>query len=137
MEKTLIILKPDCIGNKNIGETLSRFEAEDFEICACKMMQLDNDLLKVHYAHIAHLPFFPEIQGFMGSRPVIVMVLQGNDIIERVRTILGPTDSTIAAKGTIRGDLGTDKMRNICHASDGPQTAAVEIRRFFKEDELF
>lgn len=137
MEKTLIILKPDCLEQKKMGEVIERFEAADFEIHACKMIALSDDLLREHYKHLAHLPFFPEITEFMSSRPVLVMVLQGERAVDRVRELLGPTDSTIAPKGTIRGDMGSDKMRNIAHASDSLENAEKEIQRFFSPEELF
>jgi len=104
---------------------------------ACKMITLDAALLREHYAHVADKPFFPEIEAFMGSRPVIVMVLQGNAVIERVRNLLGPTNSVVAPAGTLRGDWGTDMMRNLVHASDGPETAEAEIKRFFEAGEVF
>ncbi len=137
MEKTLIIFKPDSLENKKIGESLRRFEEEGFDICACKMVQLNEKILHEHYAHIKHISVFPSIVNYMSSRPVIIMVLQGKDAIQRVRDLLGPTDSAIAPKGTIRGDLGTDKTRNIAHASDSPENAEIEIKRFFAFDELF
>lgn len=137
MDKTLIILKPDCMEQKRAGEVIARFEKEGFEIIACKMMALSVDLLREHYAHVADKPFFPEIEEFMKSRPVVVMILQGANIIERVRDLLGPTNSTVAPKGTIRGDMGTDMMKNIAHASDSPENARLEIERFFQPDEIF
>lgn len=137
MEKSFIIFKPDCIGKGLVGTVLNRFEQAGFQIAACKMAQLDPALLRTHYAHIADKPFFPEVERFMGSRPVILMVLQGENVIERVRELLGPTDSAKAAKGTIRGDFGEDVMQNICHASDGPETAAAEIERFFERGEVY
>ena len=137
MERTLVIFKPDCISRRKTGATLARFEDLDFEVVACKMIALSPEVLRDHYAHIADKPFFPEIEGFMSSRPVIVAVLQGNGIIDRIRRIVGPTDSQEAPAGTIRGDWGTDKMLNIVHASDSAETARVEIQRFFSSDELF
>ncbi|MDR1906788.1 MAG: nucleoside-diphosphate kinase [Puniceicoccales bacterium] len=137
METTLIILKPDCMEKGFMGEVISRFCKEKFEIIGCKMMALTESLLKEHYAHIASLPFFPEILVFMRSRPVIVLALRGDNIIGRVRDLLGPTDSALAPKGTIRGDWGTDKMRNIAHASDSEDSAQNELKRFFKSEELF
>ena len=137
MEKSLIILKPDCMEKGYQGEVLSRFTKLGFEIVACKMMRLGSTILREHYAHIADKPFFPEIEGFMSSRPVIVLVLQGKGVIDRVRLVLGPTNSQKAAAGTIRGDMGENMMVNICHASDSPEAAEVEIKRFFDEDELF
>ena len=133
MERTLILLKPDCLVNKVAGKVISRFEEKNYSIVATRMIQLDDALLREHYAHVAHLPFFPEIAGFMSSRPVLAMILEGENIIQGVRDLLGPTDSTTAPKGTIRGDLGTDRMRNVVHASDSPENAQVEIERFFSE----
>lgn len=131
MEKTLIILKPDCLEQGNAGNVIARFEGAGYTIANCKMMQLTPELLRVHYAHVADKPFFPEIETFMSSRPVIVLVLEGDNVIAGVRELLGPTDSTKAPKGTIRGDMGTDVMKNMVHASDSPETARVEIERFF------
>ncbi len=133
MEETLIILKPDCIEKRVAGEVISRFEKAGFEIVAAKVMQLDGPILREHYAHVADKPFFPEIEAFMSSRPVMPMLLRGDDVIAKVRELLGPTNSKEAAPGTIRGDLGTDMMKNVVHASDGPETAAEEKKRFFPE----
>jgi nucleoside-diphosphate kinase len=137
MEKSLVILKPDCMQNGQAGTVLARFEKAGFEIVACKMMRLTPEVLRVHYAHVADKPFYPEIEAFMSSRPVMVLILAGGGVIDRVRDLLGPTDSQAAAPGTIRGDLGTDKMRNVVHASDGPETAAAEIARFFSSTEVY
>jgi len=133
MEKTLILLKPDCLENKVAGQVISRFEEKNYGIVATRMIQLDDGLLREHYAHVADLPFFPEIAGFMSSRPVLAMILEGDNVVQGVRDLLGPTDSTAAPKGTIRGDLGTDRMRNVVHASDSPENAHIEIERFFSE----
>jgi len=136
MEKTFIILKPDCMEKKLWGQVLDRFAQAGFEIVGCKMAQLGPDILREHYAHVADKPFFPEIEQFMSSRPVIMLILQGEGVISKVRELLGPTDSTKAAAGTIRGDMGESVMINVCHASDSPETAAVEIDRFFKPGEV-
>ncbi|MEM0896709.1 MAG: nucleoside-diphosphate kinase [Verrucomicrobiota bacterium] len=136
-ERTLILFKPDCITKKLTGEVLSRYEAAGFAIRGIKMMQLNDDLLKEHYAHIADRPFFPDITAFMSSTPVIALILEGEDVIAKVRGLLGPTDSNAADKGTVRGDFGDDMMRNICHASDSPEAAGAEIARFFGEGEVF
>ncbi|MGB1127474.1 MAG: nucleoside-diphosphate kinase [Opitutales bacterium] len=133
MEETLIILKPDCMEKRVAGEVISRFEKAGFEIVASKIMQLDGSILREHYAHVADKPFFPEIEAFMSSRRVMPMLLAGENVIARVRELLGPTNSQEAAAGTIRGDLGTDMMRNIAHASDSSEAAAAEKKRFFPE----
>ena len=137
MEKTLIILKPDCMKENLAGAVISRFAEKGYKICGAKMIELTEDLLKEHYSHVADKPFFPEIVGFMRSHPVMVLALQGNNVIQGVRDILGPTDSATAPKGTIRGDYGTGKMENIVHASDSPENAAIELKRFFKDEEIF
>lgn len=131
MEKSLVILKPDCIEKGVVGKVVTRFERAGLKIAECKVMHLNEATLKEHYAHIAHLPFFPEIIDFMSSCPVIAMIVEGNSAVARVRNLLGPTDSQQALPGTIRGDFGSDKMRNIAHASDSKETAETEIKRFF------
>ena len=137
MEKTFIIFKPDCMEKRVVGSVLSRLEAAGFQVIGCKMGRLSPALLREHYAHVASKPFYPEIESFMASRPVIMMALQGDNVVQRVRDLLGPTDSKKAAKGTIRGDFGTDMMRNIVHASDSVENGQAELKRFFKPDELF
>ena len=136
MQRTLIILKPDCIENRHIGDVLGRFEHAGFEIVGCKMLRLSAALLREHYAHVASKPFYPEIEQFMSARPVVVVALQGDNIVARVRDLLGPTDSRKAAKGTIRGDWGSDVMKNVVHASDSEDNARIELARFFDAKEL-
>jgi nucleoside-diphosphate kinase len=136
-ETTLILFKPDAVGGGFVGKVLARFEAAGMKIRGLKMLRFDDALLKEHYVHIAAKPFFPEVQQFMQKTPVIALALEGDNAIARVRELLGPTDSKKAAKGTIRGDLGVDVMVNVCHASDTPETAAQELKRFFRDDELF
>ena len=137
MQKTLIIFKPDCMEKHHIGYVLDRFERAGFTPIACKMIRLTAPVLREHYAHVADKPFYPEIERFMASRPVIVMALRGEDVVRKVRELLGPTDSRKAAKGTIRGDYGTDTMRNVVHASDSDENARIEIARFFRAEELY
>lgn len=137
MEKTFIIFKPDCMEKRLVGTVLSRFEAAGFEVIGCKMGKLEPAVLREHYAHVASKPFYPEIEAFMHSRPVIMIALRGENVVQRVRDLLGPTDSRKAPKGTIRGDFGTDMMRNIVHASDSVENGQAELARFFKAGELF
>ncbi len=137
MEKTLIIFKPDCMEQRHVGDVLSRFEKAGFSIAGCKMVRLNAQILREHYAHVAHLPFYPDIEEFMSSRPVIVMALEGPSVVGKVRELLGPTDSRKAAKGTIRGDFGTEMMRNVVHASDSVENAQIELARFFEPSEIF
>ena len=136
MQRTLILLKPDCVQKRLVGQVISRFESANYSIIACKLVQLHEDLLNEHYAHVAHLSFFPEIAEFMSSCPVLAIVLEGEKVIQGVRDLIGPTDSMVAPKGTIRGDLGTDRMKNVVHASDSPESALAEINRFFEADQI-
>jgi nucleoside-diphosphate kinase len=137
METTLILLKPDCITKSHCGEVIQRFEKGGFRIRGCKMMRLGNDILREHYAHIAAKPFFHEVETFMQSSPVIAMALAADRAVEKVRALVGPTDSKKAPAGTIRGDFGVDVMVNVVHASDSLDTARVELARFFQPAELF
>ena len=136
MEKTLVLLKPDCLEKKVAGQVIGRFEDKGYKIKASKMLMLDNSLLHEHYAHVADLPFFPDIASFMSSQPVLALILEGDQVIQGIRNLLGPTDSNVAPAGTIRGDFGTDKMKNVVHASDGQESAAAEIERFFKPGDI-
>ncbi len=137
MQKTLVIFKPDCMGGRHVGNVLGRFEQEGFTIIGCKMARLKPALLREHYAHVADRPFYPALEAFMASRPVVILALQGENVVQRVRDLLGPTDSRKAAKGTIRGDFGTDATINVAHASDSDATAAAELARFFGPGELY
>lgn len=137
METTLILLKPDCVAGRKVGEVIKRFEEAGFQIRGCKMFKASPELLREHYAHIADKPFFPELEAFMSSTPVVALALAGDDAVSRVRAIIGPTDSKKAEKGTVRGDFGVDVMVNIVHASDSNENAAIELRRFFQPGELF
>ena len=137
MERTLILCKPDCVEKNLVGEVLSRFEKAGLQLSALKTLRLTAPVLAEHYAHIKDRPFYPEIEKFMMSRPVIGAILQGPNAVAQVRDLLGPTDSRKAAKGTIRGDLGTDNMLNIAHASDSIENAELEVKRFFQPSEVF
>lgn len=137
LQTTLILFKPDAVEKRIVGRVLARFEEAGFTVRGLKMMQLSDEVLAEHYAHIADKPFFPEVRGFMQQTPVVALALEGEEVIGKVRDLLGPTDSAAAAAGTIRGDFGVDKMVNVCHASDSPEAAEVELARFFAADELF
>ncbi len=140
-ETSLILLKPDAIEKNLAGQVLARFQAAGFVIRGIKMMHLSDEILAEHYSHIADKPFFPAVRSFMQETPVIALALEGDDVIAAVRDLLGPTDSVAAAPGTIRGDFGFKdgdaKMRNVCHASDSVEAAQAELKRFFKDGELF
>ncbi len=140
-ETTLILFKPDAVSKNITGTVLARFQAAGFLIRGIKMMHLSDEVLAEHYSHIADKPFFPSVRSFMQETPVIALALEGENVIATVRDLLGPTDSMVAPAGTIRGDFGFKdadaKMRNVCHASDSVEAAQAEIKRFFKEDEIF
>ncbi len=141
-EKTLILLKPDCVRKNLSGVILQRFLAEGFRLRGLKMIQLNDEILKEHYGHILDLivndePLYPKLNFFMQSSPVVAMVLSGPGVILRTRRIIGVTDSTKADAGTIRAEHGTNSMLNICHASDSPESAEIEIKRFFLDEEVF
>ena len=137
MEQTLIIFKPSAVERALVGKVLSRFEQKGLIITGMKMMQLSPELLKEHYAHLVDRPFFPLIVASMTAWPVIVMCLKGIDAINVVRTLTGSTNGRQAAPGTIRGDFSMSNQANIIHASSSPEDAEVEIKRFFRDDELF
>ena len=137
VERSLILLKPDCLEGGHSGEVMSRFAAAGFAIRGAKMIRLTDKILDIHYAHLTVLPFFTNIKEFMKSAPVLALILEGEDAVSRIRELLGPTDSTKAPPGTIRGDLGVSSMMNIAHASDSPENAQVEIDRFFEPGEVF
>lgn len=137
MERSLIILKPDALQKGICGKVIARFEEAGFRIRGCKMIRLQPGLLQEHYAHIADKPFFPEVEKFMSSTPVIALVIEGDGVIDKVRDMLGVTDSREAAPGTIRAEYGEDQMVNVAHASDSAETGEKEIKRFFTDEELF
>ncbi len=136
-ETSLILFKPDAIEKQLVGAVLARFQAAGFRIRGIKMMRLSGEVLREHYAHLVDKPFFPEIVEFMSKTPVVALALEGENAINRVRDLLGPTNSKAAAPGTIRGDFGEDMMVNVCHASDSTEAAAAELKRFFRDGELF
>lgn len=137
MEETLIILKPSAIQRSLVGELVSRFEKKGLQIIGFKMMVLSDDILKEHYAHLLEKPFFERIKKSMQACPVIVMALKGVDATKVVREMTGSTNGRTSVAGTIRGDYSMSVQENIIHASDTPENAKVELKRFFKDEELF
>jgi nucleoside-diphosphate kinase len=137
MEKTLVLIKPDAIQRGLIGEITSRFERKGLKLVGCKMMSLDEAILREHYAHIADKPFFPGVANFMKSSPVLAMCWEGLEAVEAVRLITGATKARTADAGTIRGDLAMSVSCNVIHTSDTSENAVKEVARFFKQDDLF
>lgn len=137
VEKTFILLKPDCIRKGISGEVLAHFEQNGLRIVALRMAKPKRDEWARHYAHHAGKPFFESLLNFMGSAPVICAVLAGENAVERARTLCGATDPAQAAEGTVRRNWGTSIQANVVHASDSAAAAETEIKRFFKTSEIF
>jgi len=136
MERTLIIIKPDGLQRNLVGEIIGRFERKGLKIIGMKMVQLDDLKLEEHYSHLKDKPFFGDIKKFMKSYPVLLMALEGVQVVQAVRLIVGSTNAVEADAGTIRGDLAMSN-KNLVHASDSLENAEAEVKRFFNEDELF
>ena len=134
-EKTLILVKPDGVRRGLVGEVISRVETKGYSIETLRMLNADRALLEQHYAEHIGKPFYEPLVEFMMSGPIVAMVASGNRVIEGFRSLAGVTDPTVAAPGTIRGDLardqGTKVVQNIVHGSDSPESAAREIQIFF------
>ena len=133
METTLVLLKPSCVQRQLIGEVVTRFERRGLRISGMKMMQLSDDILREHYAHLADRPFFPSLAASMQTSPVVALALTGVDAVHVVRQMCGVTNGREAAPGTI----SMSNQQNIVHASDSAENAAIELKRFFRKDEVF
>ncbi len=136
MQRTLVLLKPDCFQRRLVGEILSRFEHKGLNIVAMKLLQVTPELSKQHYAEHAAKPFYPSLESFITSAPVVALALEGLDAIRVVREMLGATNGLNAAPGTIRGDLSSSKQMNLVHASDSPESAQRELDLYFSKDEF-
>lgn len=134
-EKTLVLIKPDGVRRGLVGEVISRIESKGYLIEQSRMLTADRALLENHYAEHKGKPFYEPLVEFMGSGPIVAIVASGNRVIEGFRSLAGATDPTLAAPGTIRGDLardqGTKVVQNIVHGSDSPESAMREIAIFF------
>jgi len=137
MEKTLIILKPSCVQRALIGEVVSRFEKKGLRLAGMKMIQLDDAILSEHYSHLKDRPFFQRVKDSMQTCPVVVQCWEGIDAARVVRSLIGVTNGRDAAAGTIRGDFSVSSQENIVHASDSADSAKIELKRFFKDEEIF
>ncbi|MBU0986155.1 MAG: nucleoside-diphosphate kinase [Proteobacteria bacterium] len=136
MERTLSIIKPDGVARSLIGEVVQRLEQNQLKIIAAKMIHMTKAQAEGFYEVHRQRPFFKSLTDFMSSGPVVVMVLEGENAIERYRGLMGATDFREAAAGTLRSDFATDIEKNVVHGSDGPQTAAFEIGYFFNSFEI-
>lgn len=131
MEQTLIIIKPDAVKRQLVGAIIQRFEQKQLKLNQLKVAVMTRELAEEHYAHIKKFDFFEDMITYMTSSEVVYVVLEGTDVIKTVRKMIGVTNCLEADPGTIRGDYGGGSYRNVVHASDSPESAAVEIKRFF------
>lgn len=136
VQQTLALLKPDAAQRGLIGPIITRFEQTGLKLVGMKMMQVDQALARRHYSVHESKPFFAGLVSFITASPIVAMVLEGPNAVDKVRGIMGATDPVKAVPGTIRGDLGVDIGRNLVHGSDAPETAAKEIALFFAPKEL-
>jgi nucleoside-diphosphate kinase len=140
MERTLVLLKPDCVQRRLMGRIISRFEEKGLNIVAMKMLRVTPDLAKRHYAEHVSKPFYPGLEKFItggdSQTPVLAMIVEGLEVIRVVREMLGATSGLKAQAGTIRGDYSSSRQMNLVHASDGAEAAAREIDLYFRKEEL-
>ena len=136
MERSLVLLKPDCVQRRLVGTIISRFEEKAINIIAMKLIQVTPELSKQHYAEHVEKPFYPGLEEFITGAPVVAMVVEGLEVIRVVREMLGATNGLKAASGTIRGDFSSSRQMNLVHASDGPEASAREINLYFGDDEI-
>lgn len=136
MERTLILLKPDCVQRRLMGRVIARFEDKGLAVIAMKMMWITPDLAKQHYAEHVKKAWYPTLEAFITSAPVVAAVAEGPEAIRVVRDMLGATSGLEAAPGTIRGDYSSSRQMNLVHGSDGPAAAQREIALYFRDDEL-
>ena len=136
MERTFILFKPDCVQRRLVGRILKRFEDKGLNLVAMKMLRITPELAKQHYAEHVEKSWYPTLEGFITSAPVVAAVLEGLEAIRVVREMLGATSGLKATPGTIRGDFSSSRQMNLVHGSDGPEAAAREIALYFKSTEL-
>ncbi|TWU40518.1 nucleoside-diphosphate kinase [Novipirellula artificiosorum] len=136
MQRTLVLLKPDCVQRRLMGEVISRFEAKGLEIVAMKMIRITPELSRQHYAEHVEKPFYRGLEAFITSAPVLAMAIEGLEVIRVVREMLGATSGLKAAAGTIRGDYSSSRQMNLVHASDGEEAASRELKLYFSEEEF-
>ena len=136
MERTLILFKPDCVQRRLVGRILGRFEDKGLSIVAMKMLRVTSELAQQHYAEHVERPFYPGLEDYITSSPIVAAVLEGPEVIRVVRDMLGATSGLKAAAGTIRGDYSRSRQMNLVHASDGSEAAAREIDLYFDASEL-
>lgn len=135
-ERTLILVKPDGVQRKLIGTIISRIENKGLNLIAMKMLTVTSDLSKQHYAEHVEKPFYPDLEGFITSAPVVAMIVEGPEAVSVMRTLIGATNGREAAPGTIRGDFGSSRQMNMIHGSDSVESANREIDIYFAAEEI-
>ena len=135
-ERTLVLLKPDAVQRGLAGRIIARLEDRGLKIVGLKLMRMDMEIARRHYAEHVERPFFVGLAEFMTSRPILAMAVEGNEAVSVVRDTMGATDPRKAAPGTIRGDLAQDIGRNLIHGSDSPESAERELGIFFSDGEI-
>ena len=136
MERSLVLIKPDAVERNLTGTLISRFEGLELKLVALRMLQLDKELARRHYAVHRDKPFFDRLVDYITSGPIVAMVFEGDNAVEVLRKAMGATDPAKAEAGTIRADFGLDIERNTIHGSDSIETAEVEIKLYFAENEI-
>lgn len=136
-ERTLILFKPDAVQRALCGELLGRIENKGFKVVGLKMLQVTPEMAKQHYSEHVEKPFYPGLEEFITSGPIVAVAVEGPHVISTMRTLMGATNGAEAAPGTIRGDFGFSRQMNLIHGSDGPDAAAKELQIYFNDDELF
>lgn len=136
MQRTLVLLKPDCVQRRLMGRVISRFEDKGMNIVAMKLIRVTPELAKQHYAEHVEKPFYPSLEAFITSAPVLAMAIDGLDAINVVREMLGATSGLKAAAGTIRGDFSSSRQMNLVHASDSEASAKRELELYFRSEEF-
>ncbi|MCA9130640.1 MAG: nucleoside-diphosphate kinase [Planctomycetales bacterium] len=133
LQRSLVLLKPDCVERRLMGQVISRFEAKGLNIVAMKMLRVSPELSKQHYQEHVEKPFYPSLEEFITSAPIVALAVEGLDVIRLIRDMLGATNGLNAAPGTIRGDYSSSRQMNLVHASDSPESAKRELALYFAD----
>ena len=136
MERTLVLLKPDCVERRLMGRVIARFEDKLLNLVAMKLMRITPELARRHYAEHVQKTWYPELEAFITGGPIVAMIVEGPEAIRVVRDMTGATNGLKANPGTIRGDFSSSQQKNLVHASDGPESAQREIEIFFSKEEM-
>lgn len=136
MQRSLVLLKPDCVERRLIGEIISRFERKGLNVVAMRMLKVTPEMSRSHYAEHVDKPFYPSLEQFITSSPIVALAVEGLEVIGLIRKMLGATNGINAEPGTIRGDFGASRQMNLVHASDGPEAAERELKLYFRDEDF-